>query len=231
MQLNRENDKRRVLVIAAHPDDEVLGCGGTVAKMVQSGHCVQTIIACEGASHRGIQQQDGDEHFADQAAAVLGVDNVFMLNFPDQQLDTLTLTSIISPIEKIVFEFEPNILLVQFGGDLNRDHELLFKATMVAARPTVPCIEAIYAFDTASSTEWGYPRSFIPDTWVDIARSLDTKLRAMSCYQTELMPYPHPRSLEALRHKAHAWGNQACMDAAEVFVTVHRRCRNDKTLV
>lgn len=227
--MSKKKEKKRLLVIAAHPDDEVLGCGGTVARFVASGGEAQTIIACEGASHRGISQEKGGEHFSDQAAARLGVSHVHRLDFADQKLDTLCLTELITPIEKVVAAFKPTILLVQFGGDLNRDHELLFKAIMVAARPTVPWIEAIYAFDTASSTEWAFPRTFVPDTWVDISAFLDTKIAAMSCYATEIMPYPHPRSLDALRFKAHAWGNQACMDAAEVFVTVRRRLGDGQT--
>src|SRR5205807_2223967 len=92
-------------------------------------------------------------------------------------------------------------------------------------RPIEPFIEAVYAFDTASSTEWGYPRSFIPDTWVDISTTLEQKIAAMACYESEVRPYPHPRSLDALRHRARAWGNQCCMDAAEVFMTVRRTLR------
>lgn len=226
--MSDERSKGRLLVVAAHPDDEVLGCGGTVARLVSAGWEAQSLIACEGHSHRGIEQETDGQHFSDKAAAVLNVSKVHRLGFPDQKLDTLCLTDVITPIEQVVADFEPHLLLVQHGGDLNRDHELLFKALMVAARPTTACIEAIYAFDTASSTEWAYPRSFSPDTWVDISGFLDQKLEAMACYETELMPYPHPRSIEALRHKARAWGNQACMDAAEVFMTVQRRIRNGK---
>src|SRR5205807_10577124 len=96
----------------------------------------------------------------------------------------------------------------------------------VATRPTEAHIAAVYAFDTASSTEWAYPRSFAPDTWVDISTTLEQKLKAMSCYVSELREYPHPRSLEALRHRARAWGNQHCVDAAEVFMTVRRMYRH-----
>jgi LmbE family N-acetylglucosaminyl deacetylase len=87
-------------------------------------------------------------------------------------------------------------------------------------------VQAIYAFDTASSTEWAYPRTFIPDTWVDISTTLEVKLAAMECYRSEVRKYPHPRSLKALEHRAQAWGNQCCMAAAEVFMTVRRMMRN-----
>jgi len=164
-----------------------------------------------------------------RAADVLGVADLRPLGFPDQRLDTLTLTEIIAPLERIVREVKPQIVYCQYGGDINRDHEILFKAVLVATRATEPTIEAVYAYDTASSTEWGFPRRFVPDTWVDISATLEQKLAAMACYESELRPYPHPRSLEALRHRARAWGNQQCLDAAEVFVTVRRALRRGQT--
>ncbi len=220
---------RRVLVIAAHPDDELLGCGGTVALHVKQDDRVRSIIVCEGESLRGVSQTSEGMHHADNAAKVLGVESVEILGFPDQGLDTLTLTELITPIEKVINEYQPHIIYCQYGGDINKDHEILFDAVLVATRPTEACIEAVYAFDTASSTEWAYPRSFIPDTWIDISTTIDLKLKAMECYESELRPYPHPRSLRGLEYKARAWGNQSCMDAAEVFMTVRRCYRSGKT--
>ena len=219
---------KRVLVIAAHPDDELLGCGGTVALHVRRGDRVRSVIVCEGESLRGVQQSSDGMHHANAAAQVLGIEVVKILGFPDQKIDTLTLTELITPIEKVIADFRPEIIYCQYGGDVNRDHELLFKAVLVATRPTEEFIEAVYAFDTASSTEWSYPRSFVPDTWVDISSTLDIKLKAMACYESELRPYPHPRSLDGLRNKAKAWGNQCCMEAAEVFMTIRRCFRSDK---
>ena len=86
----------------------------------------------------------------------------------------------------------------------------------------------MFAFDTASSTEWAFPRTFVPDTWVDISGVLDRKIDAMACYESEMRDYPHPRSAQALRNKAHAWGNQCCLDAAEVFMTVRRVHRDGR---
>jgi N-acetylglucosamine malate deacetylase 1 len=213
---------KRVLVLAAHPDDEILGCGGTVALHTAAGDKVTSVIACEGESLRYQGAEVGMEEHSRRAGKALGVDDVRFLRFPDQQLDTLTLTSIITPIEAVVREVRPQIVYCQHGGDVNRDHELLFKAILVATRPTEDFIEVVCAFDTASSTEWAYPRMFVPDTWVDIAATLDRKLEAMACYRSELREYPHPRSLQGLRNKAHAWGNQCCMDAAETFMTIRR---------
>ena len=219
----------RVLVIAAHPDDEVLGCGGTVALHVRAGDEVHMAIACEGESLRYGAEGIGQSEHTCRAARTLGVRDVRMLGFPDQRLDTMTLTDVIAPLESLVRELHPDIVYCQHGGDVNRDHELLFKAALVATRPTEHCIGAVYAFDTASSTEWAYPRSFVPDTWVDISETLETKIAAMACYESEVRPYPHPRSLDALRNRARAWGNQTCLEAAEVFLTVRRTRRNGET--
>lgn len=223
---------KRVLVIAAHPDDEILGCGGTVALHTAQGARVRAIIACEGESHRYAQSGGvGQAEHMKRAHQVLAIEKVYMLAFPDQRLDTFTLCDLITPIENVVREFRPSIIYCQYGSDINRDHELLFKAILVATRPTEPYIETVYAFDTASSTEWAYPRTFIPDTWVDITTTLETKLKAMACYESELRPYPHPRSLDGLRYRAHAWGNQCCIEAAEVFMTVRRVARDGQTPV
>lgn len=216
---------RRILVIAAHPDDELLGCGGTVALHARAGDAVTSVIVCEGESLRYGPNGVGQGEHTHRAAAVLGVDDVRTLGLPDQRLDTMSLLDIIQPLERIVREVRPQVVYCQYGGDANLDHAIVFKAQLVATRPVEPWIEAVYAFDTASSTEWGYPRTFIPDTWVEITATLEQKLAAMACYESEVRDYPHPRSLQALRHRAHAWGNQACMDAAEVFMTVRRTFR------
>ncbi len=220
---------KRILVVAAHPDDELLGCGGTVALHARAGDCVTAVIVCEGESLRYGPNGVGQPEHTRRAAQTLGVQDVRSLGFPDQKLDTFPLTEIITPLEEIVRQIRPEIVYCQFGGDANRDHEILFRALLVATRPIEQCIEAVYAFDTASSTEWGYPRSFVPDTWVEITDTLEQKIAAMACYESEVRPYPHPRSLQALRHRAWSWGNQHCLQAAEVFVTVRRTLRNGKT--
>lgn len=221
---------RRILVIAAHPDDELLGCGGTAALHTRAGDQVTIVIACEGESLRYGRGGVGQESHIRRAAEVLGVRDIRLLGFSDQRLDTLTLTDVITPLEQAVREVRPALVYCQYGGDINRDHRLLFQALLVATRPTEGCIQAIYAFETASSTEWAYPRSFVPDTWVDISATLPIKLKAMACYESEVRPYPHPRSLEALEHRARTWGNQVCLDAAEVFMTVRRVIRGGQTV-
>ena len=217
---------RRVLVIAAHPDDEVLGCGGTIALHVKAGDHVTAVIVCEGESLRYAGMPCDLEADTMSAARTLGTHDVKLLQFRDQRLDAVPLTEVIAKLEAIVHEVRPHVVYCQYGGDVNRDHELLFKALLVATRPTEETIEAIYSFDTASSTEWAHPRTFVPDMWVDISETLDTKLAAMACYRTETRAYPHPRSLQGLSNRAHAWGNQSCLDAAEVFMTIRRVIRH-----
>jgi LmbE family N-acetylglucosaminyl deacetylase len=227
--MSKGNSRGGVLVIAAHPDDEVLGCGGCLALHARAGDPVTIVIACEGESLRYGLGGVGQASHIRQAAEVLGVQDVRPLGFRDQALDTLRLTELIAALEAVVREVSPRVVYCQYGGDVNRDHQILFKAALVATRPTEQYIDAVYAFDTASSTDWAYPRTFVPDTWVDVSSTLEVKLRAMACYTSELRDYPHPRSLRALEHRARAFGNQVCLEATEVFMTVRRIFRDGQT--
>ncbi len=214
----------KVLVVAAHPDDEVLGIGGIVKKHTNNGDTVRTIIMCEGESLR-YKRNVGQSKATEQAAKVLGVEKVYTLGFPDQKLDTYTLTELISPLEEISEEFRPEIIYCQSACDANRDHKILFEAASIAFRPTSKWIRDFYGFYTSSSTEWGVPRDFVPDTWIDITDVLEDKIAAFEKYSSEVREYPHPRSSDALRYQAHFWGNQCCMDAAEVLMTIRRISR------
>jgi LmbE family N-acetylglucosaminyl deacetylase len=220
----------RVLVIAAHPDDEVLGCGGAIALHRDQGHAVTVVIATRGRSAE--DSQSGQPQFTYTAAAmkVLDVADFRFLGFPDQRMDTFGLTDIITPLESVVREVRPQVVYCQYGGDINHDHNVLFRAALVALRPQEEYLRTVLTFDTASSTEWAYPRTFVPDTWLDITTGLERKIAAMDCYEPELRPFPHPRSCEALRHRAAAFGSMCCMNAAEIFMTVRRVVRNGQTL-
>jgi LmbE family N-acetylglucosaminyl deacetylase len=220
-----------VLAIVAHPDDEVLGCGGTLPLHVRRGERVEVVIACESTSlryggPRGMVDMNAQMH---AAAGELGVHNVTQLGFEDQNLESIRLTNLIAPLAEIVDRLQPRVVYCQYGGDVNRDHQLLFKAALVACRPTHSSIEGLFAFYTHSSTEWAYPRSFVPDTWVDITDTLERKLAAMACYKSEMRDYPHPRSLKAIRSKAEATGSECCLAAAEAFMTVRRIGRGGRT--
>ena len=215
-----------VLVIAAHPDDEVLGCGGAIALHRDAGDPVTVVIATKGRTAEDSSNGQPQFSYTSAAMKVLDVADYRFLGFPDQRMDTFGLTDIITPLEAIVREIRPRVVYCQYGGDINHDHSVLFRAALVALRPQEPYLQTVLTFDTASSTEWAYPRRFVPDTWIDVNETLTQKLDAMRCYETELREYPHPRSLRALEHRARAWGNQCLMDAAEVFMTIRRTLRH-----
>ena len=213
---------KRVLVIAAHPDDELLGCGATIALHTAAGDEVRSIILCEGETMR--QQDNGEKiNATKEAAKVLGSQEPICVGLPDQHLDTVAIVDVISPIEKIVREYQPNIIYVHYGNDLNKDHQIVFEAAMVALRPKNVFIETIYSFYIVGSSEWNYPRSFEPDTWIGFdEKVMQKKLKAFECYETELCEYPNPRSVNALVNLAKSTGNQCCMEYAEAFMTVGR---------
>lgn len=223
--------KKNVLVIAAHPDDELLGVGGTIALHANAGDRVTCVVVAAGNLKHDENGEKGVYSQAQRAASVLGADKIKLLDFPDQGLDQFSLVDIITPLEKIVETVRPNVVYLQYGYDINRDHQILFQAALVATRPMEQYIEAIFAFNTVSSTEWAYPRSFVPDTWVDISTTLERKIEAMACYETELRDWPHPRSLHSLRVKAQSAGSQVVSEAAESFMTIRRVLRDDKTPV
>lgn len=213
---------KKVLVIAAHPDDEILGCGGTVAKHIKNGDHVKSIILCEGETMRN-QNSIEKGNASDRAAKVLGADKPILVGLPDQHLDAFPIVDVISPIEKIVREFEPNIVYCHCGTDLNKDHRVVFEAALVALRPKQEFIETIYSFYTVGSTEWNYPISFNPDTWIGFDQEImNIKKTAFSEYLTEVCDYPNPRSTEALINMAKFTGNQCCMEYAEAFETIRR---------
>ena len=215
---------KRILVVAAHPDDELLGIGGTVIKHTQKEDTVRAVIMCEGESLR-YSKDVGMNRATQEAAEILGLERVYTLNFPDQKLDTFTLTELITPLEKISEEYQPNIIYCQSACDANRDHKILFEAANIAFRPLDNWIEEFYTFYTVSSTEWGYPRDFTPDTWIDISDVIEKKIQAFERYTSETRTYPHPRSSKSLEYQAHFWGNQCCMDSAEVLMTIRRTIR------
>jgi len=217
----------RVLVIAAHPDDEVLGCGGTIAKMAAEGKQVEILILGEGAASRGgsaeaqIKQLQDD---ARKAAAIMGAKKVRFASLPDNRFDTVALLDIVKQIEAVVEEVKPELVFTQHGGDLNVDHEITFRAVMTAVRPmSGNKIRALYAYEVASSTEWAFQRFspvFRPSLFVNISGFFDQKIAAMEAYESESRPAPHPRSPEVLRAIAAVRGSAAGMAAAEAFETI-----------
>jgi methionyl-tRNA formyltransferase/LmbE family N-acetylglucosaminyl deacetylase len=217
---------RRVLAIAAHPDDEVLGAGGTLIRHFKRGDVVRVLIVCSAQSIRyreGEHDQPGD---AQRAAYYLGAETMG-LGFPDQRLDAGSNLELIQALERQVQEFQPDTVYTHHWGDVNADHVRIAEAVDVATRPfAAPWIERLYGFHTPSSSEWtasSRDRPFSPNVFSDISRELDRKLDAMRCYQSELRPYPHPRSLRSLRERAGHWGSVANMPAAEPLMLLRAR--------
>lgn len=223
-----------ILVIAAHPDDEILGLGATIARHADDGDAVHTIIAAEGSTSRSLQRdtashakQLGHLHEAAMTAArILGSHPPRMLNFPDNRLDSLDFLDIVKPIEAIVSELRPNIVYTHHAGDLNIDHRILYEAVLTACRPLPGAsIRAIYTFETASSTEWSPSQPFIPNHYVDAQRTWDRKIAALEAYATEMRPAPHARSVEAIEALAVWRGASVGLGKAEAFQTVRQiRC-------
>ena len=217
---------KKVLVIAAHPDDEMLGCGGTLLARQRRGDAIDVLICCEWKSMR--EQVELQDFYVRRAMEKLRVRKLHTLGFPDQCLDGMPLLTLAKRIEEVVAEVKPEVIYTHFRGDNNQDHRRVFDAAMIAARPIREELRVVYSFYTVSSTEWGRADAFMPDTWVDISDVMVEKLEAFACYQSEIMPYPHPRSMEALENVAKFFGNQCLMKYAEAFQTVMRLIRPER---
>jgi len=219
----------RILVVSAHPDDEVLGPGGSILTHSQRGDEVTILLACCGTNLRyGREQADKLRATSEQVASLLGARVILFGDLPDQGLDTLTLTQVARRIEKTIADTDPQMIYTHYWGDINRDHRALSEAVMVAARPyAAPGVKAIHCFETPSSTEWGTSAGlppFNPRRFVDVSAALERKLDAFALYATEVEPFPHPRSREALEARARYWGSAVGLRAAEAFAVAREIC-------
>lgn len=212
------------LIIAAHPDDEVLGCGGTIAKLANEGDTVHVAILGEGITSRGSADKSFVNLIAEsskKAAKLLDVKDVFHYSLPDNCFDTVPLLDIIKIIEGIVDQIKPQRVFTHHGGDLNIDHSITFRATITALRPIKgSTVKSVYMYEVPSSTEWAFGKinnKFSPNAFVDVSKTLYKKLEAMRMYETELRAFPHPRSEEVLKATAIKWGSVVGLDAAEAF--------------
>ena len=217
-----------VLVIAAHPDDEVLGCGGTMARLAQEGHDVHIIILGEGITSRFNQREQADARqitelhgHSRKVGELLGAKEVVLASLPDNRFDTVPLLDVVKIIEDLVKKLRPQIVYTQHGGDLNMDHVVTFRATLIATRPMSDCpVRSVYAYPVASSSEWAFQQfspSFSPNLFVDVTQTLELKIKAMQLYESEARPFPHPRSPDALRAAARHWGSNVGLQASEPF--------------
>lgn len=223
---------KKILVISAHPDDEVLGMGGTIAKLTQAGNEVYVLIVTDGSSS---QYRDSDElnkiiedkKLETKACAdVLGIKQVFYGVLPDMKLDCTPHISINLVIENTIDRIQPEIVYTHFWGDVNMDHQQVYKSTLVAVRPVMgQIVKELYCYRVPSSTEWTPNKAdtmFMPNVFVDINDVAELKYEAFAKYATELRDYPHPRSVQYLRETDKATGLKVGMYCAEEFVLLRK---------
>lgn len=222
------SEKKRILVVAAHPDDEVLGAGATMARLAAEGHEVHIAILGEGATSRFDERTQADgqlvrtlDEQSRRAARRVGAVGVTLHQLPDNRFDSVPLLDVIKIVERQIAQLTPAVIFTHHGGDLNVDHQVTNRAVITATR-TLPGhpVRELYAFEIPSSTEWAFQQLepiFRPNTFFDVASTLEAKVEALLEYEGEARPFPHPRSAEALRAIARRWGSVAGCQAAEAF--------------
>ncbi|MBL0938539.1 MAG: PIG-L family deacetylase [Gemmatimonadaceae bacterium] len=220
-----------VLVVVAHPDDEVLGCGGTIARYARDGHAVHVLVLADGVGARyaaGVTDSARTEERGrrtdalQRAAAILGVSGVETADFPDNAMDTVPLLHVAQRIEQSIARLTPHIVLTHHAGDVNQDHRQTHDAVVAACRPQPGhSVRTLLTFEVASSTEWQLPgtrAAFEPNWFVDTTDTLELQLAALEAYAEELREWPHPRSVRALRARAEWRGATVGCAAAEAFM-------------
>lgn len=215
---------QKILVVAPHPDDEVFGCGGTIARHCAAGDHVEVVIVTRGIPElwprEVIEETRGETRAANE---FLGVKRVRFLDFPAPQLDQVPMHLLADSIRKVVVEVRPRVVYVPHRGDIHHDHKAVHGAACVAARPSPELVvERILSYETPSETEWAASGddAFVPNVFVDISAHLERKLDAVSHYRSQLKPAPNPRSLETIKAMARFRGSVVCSEAAEAFVLV-----------
>jgi len=219
---------KRVAVIAAHPDDEVLGFGGVIARHADAGAEVRILILATGIASRG--ELDGSalaclRSQGSKAIAILGAASIAFADFPDNRMDSVPLLDVVQRIEGFLRDFPAERVYTHHAGDLNVDHRVAQQAVLTACRPLPSATaRALLAGEVNSATDWAGTSAspFLPTEYIDIAAALERKLAAMACYAEELRPWPHARSLRAMRAQAEFRGSQAGLEAAEAFITLRR---------
>lgn len=217
----------KILVVAAHPDDEILGCGGTIKRLIDEGKEAYSLILSDGTTSRyhNLTEAVFDEinnrlRDSQSAAKIIGYKELFFCQFTDNSFDKGPLLDIVKAIEKYLDFLKPSILFTHHYGDLNIDHQITFQAVQTASRPMInSVVKEIYCFETFSATEWSFidKDKFVPNYFVNIEDTLKDKLEAMKCYDSELRQFPHPRSLEGIETAARRWGSVIGCKYAEAF--------------
>jgi N-acetylglucosamine malate deacetylase 1 len=216
----------RILAVVAHPDDEVLGAGGTLARHSANGDEVHIVFLTDGVGARGDNKLAAEQRAkaARLAASRLSANEPHFLDFPDNRLDQVDLLDVTQKIEGVIREIAPTTIYTHHAGDLNIDHALCCRAVLTACRPLPgSTVRRIYAMEVASSTEWALPgagQTFVPTRFVDISSYLETKRRALEAYAAEMRDFPHARSFESIAALATWRGASVGLRAAEAFVVI-----------
>lgn len=215
----------KVLVIAPHPDDEVLGCGGAIAKHTSEGDEVYLCIVTKAYPPEWSEDEVRErKEEVLKVNEILGIKKTRFLDLPTVRLDTIPQKELNDLIAQIIDKVNPQILYIPHKGDVNKDHQIVFDAVMVAIRPKPnSTLGKVLSYETLSETEWAAPgteSAFVPNVYVDISETLETKLKAMQEYRQELKQFPHPRSLEAVSALARWRGSTIGVEAAEAFMLV-----------
>lgn len=225
--------KKRILIVAAHPDDEILGCGGTISRLVKKGHEAFTLILGEGITSRD-EKRDREKRNnelgqlrkdIEAANKMIGVKKVYIYDFPDNRFDEMPLLDIVKTVEKVKKEVAPDMIFTHHGGDLNIDHRITFHAVLTACRPLKgERAREIYSFEVPSSTEWppDSSRYFMPNYYIDVSESLNEKTGAMKKYRSEIRDFPHPRSEKAIEILARSRGISVGLECAEAFMLIRK---------
>ena len=228
--MNKIHDLGRVLVVAPHPDDEVLGCGGTMARLAAEGHAVHVLVATRGQPpafpEEGVARVRAEMK---KAHALLDIAETHELDLPAAALDTVPAAQVNAEIGDIVQAVSPDTLFLPFYGDIHGDHAIVFQAAMVAARPRHNRAPArILCYETLSETNWYAPPvtpAFIPNVYIDIDDTLERKLDAFKCFESQVRPFPEERSVEALEALARSRGATVHLRAAEAFANIRQIVR------
>jgi N-acetylglucosamine malate deacetylase 1 len=216
---------KKILVVAAHADDEALGCSGTIARHVKNGDLVHLLFMTNGVGSRltGNNEAQARLNLAHRAADIMGVTSMENFDFPDNRMDTLPLLDIVKEIESKIKEIQPDVIYTHHIGDLNIDHQITHKAVITACRPQPGfCVEEIYAFEVLSSTEWQTPGEtpFCPNVFINITDYIDIKKQVLKVYSEEMHQPPHSRSIINSIRLSALRGSSVGIEYAETFLLI-----------